>query len=661
MHSSERANLPQWKGQDGFYEIWFFVVFEPGEQRAYWFRYTTFAPTPDGGDDRRAILWAARFDANHPSKTIAVKTLLDDDDYDGGGKKSFHVRIGASDVGHGFCRGESSSDRHTISWELHFRPSEKTEPRMPPALDRLPLPVRAHHVHSEVEMDGWVNVDGERREVLGGTGVQMHVHGTRRVEELCWIYAPRWDYVAGAEAFATEDDRDPVLELTSARLSRRVAGLDAPRIASLFLRGDRSLERPSLRAARHIHVRSPRPGMLRVDAQLANRRVCVRSWADLDEFVGYRYRDPAGPELAVAQSDIASCAVDVYTRSNRWAPWAPVAQMRSNRGSALELHAPEGVEGIDYVSWADAELDGAERTPNASADEPDEDARRVCDDAGVRGERAPLPEPQAIYALGLTYREHADETSEQARTAVFRKGHDAWLPHGDAVKVPTSDELLTALDGLEPGLADEVRKRFAVLPPMMDYEVELAMVLLEGTDERKLRSGEPLRLGFFLANDLTSRSVQILGEGRPHSMAYWGLAKSLPGFLPVTPQMWVPEADESGHLPSVMLRTLVNGEVRQASRTDELSMRPREMLLRIVASTQRELHAGDVVLTGTPSGVAFSVSKLKRRIGDLLLDRCGKLKAAISAAAESSAFLGPGDEVEVEGGVLGRRRVRLTA
>jgi len=658
MQTSERANLPRWKGQDGFYEIWFFVVFEPGQQRAYWFRYTTFAPTSDGGDDRRAMLWAARFDAHAHPKTVAVKTLLDDDDYDGGGQKSFHVRIGASDVGHGFCRGESSSDQHTISWELHFRPAEKPSQRTPRLLSRLPLPVHAEHVHCEVEMDGWVNVDGERREVLGGTGVQMHIHGTRRLEELLWIYAPRWDYMAGADAWAGDDERDPVLELTSARLSRRVAGLDTPQLATLFLRGE--LEHPSLRATRHVHVTSPRPGMLRVDAQLGNRRVCVRSWADPDEFVGYYYRDPAGRELAVAQSDIASCAVEVYSRRNRLARWAPVAQMRSNQGSALEFHAPEEVAGIDYVPWTEPGIDPRQALRSPQGPDASGEAQLACDDEGVRGERVPLPEPNAIYALGLTYREHIEETAEKPRTAVFRKSRDAWFPYGRTVKVPTSDELLTALDGLEPGLADVVRKHIAVLPPMMDYEVELAMMLLEDVDEQTLRSGAPLAIGYFLANDLTARSVQVLGEGRPQPMAYWGLAKSLPGFLPVTPELWVPDAGTSDRVPSVMLRTLVNGEERQASRTDQLALTPREMLLQIVESTKRELRRGDVVLTGTPSGIAFSVSKVKRRLGDLFLDRCGKLKAAISSAAESQRFLGPGDDVEVQGGVLGQRCIRLT-
>ena len=44
MTASERANLPRWRGQAGFVEIWFLVVFHPPTESALWLRYTTFAP-----------------------------------------------------------------------------------------------------------------------------------------------------------------------------------------------------------------------------------------------------------------------------------------------------------------------------------------------------------------------------------------------------------------------------------------------------------------------------------------------------------------------------------------------------------------------------------------------------------------------------------------
>jgi hypothetical protein len=57
--------------------------------------------------------------------------------------------------------------------------------------------------------------------------------------------------------------------------------------------------------------------------------------------------------------------------------------------------------------------------------------------------------------------------------------------------------------------------------------------------------------------------------------------------------------------------------------------------------------------------VALRVPVWKRRFGDLFLDRFGKLGAALSAYAVGDRFLRPGDRVEVEGGVLGRRTVTM--
>jgi 2-keto-4-pentenoate hydratase/2-oxohepta-3-ene-1,7-dioic acid hydratase in catechol pathway len=61
------------------------------------------------------------------------------------------------------------------------------------------------------------------------------------------------------------------------------------------------------------------------------------------------------------------------------------------------------------------------------------------------------------------------------------------------------------------------------------------------------------------------------------------------------------------------------------------------------------------VLTGTPSGVAFTVPSWKRKVG-ALLPAGARLSAALRAHARNPRMLKPGDVVEMDGGVLGRRR-----
>jgi hypothetical protein len=65
------------------------------------------------------------------------------------------------------------------------------------------------------------------------------------------------------------------------------------------------------------------------------------------------------------------------------------------------------------------------------------------------------------------------------------------------------------------------------------------------------------------------------------------------------------------------------------------------------------------VITGTPAGVALKVPRWKRKLGEVMLDRFGKLDAAIDLYAAGAGFLRPGDVVEVDAGFLGTRTVLL--
>jgi len=99
MRSSDAANRPRWSGQAGFFEIWFLVVFEAAARRAWWFRYTTFAPAPGLQPGvARATLWAAAFDARAPEPAIAVKHILGAEDYHAGSPERFAIRLGSAEL-----------------------------------------------------------------------------------------------------------------------------------------------------------------------------------------------------------------------------------------------------------------------------------------------------------------------------------------------------------------------------------------------------------------------------------------------------------------------------------------------------------------------------------------------------------------------------------
>ncbi|HYO70683.1 MAG TPA: fumarylacetoacetate hydrolase family protein [Archangium sp.] len=272
--------------------------------------------------------------------------------------------------------------------------------------------------------------------------------------------------------------------------------------------------------------------------------------------------------------------------------------------------------------------------------------------------------PKRVHALGLTYAAHINETgSDAGGPAVFAKDAASLLGQGDSVTSPSRDAMLAAVARLDAALSSRVASRFPELPPLMDYEVELGLVLLEDVRADALERPDFVPpVGYFLANDVTARTVQVLGEGRPDRMAFWGAAKSFPGFLVPGPVLWVPDAPRTEACLDVTLTLTVNGEVRQRGRTMELIASPRE-LLRLAARAVPSglLEKGDAVLTGTPSGVAFTVPAWKRKLAALLPGSTARLSAALRTHVPNPRILKAGDVVEMDGGVLGRRRITLTA
>ncbi len=175
---------------------------------------------------------------------------------------------------------------------------------------------------------------------------------------------------------------------------------------------------------------------------------------------------------------------------------------------------------------------------------------------------APIPRPRAIFGIGLNYADHIAETGGQApqQPVVFMKLPTSAAAPGAPVHCPT------------------VVKR-------LDYEGELAVVI--GADGAVA--------GYAVANDLSARDLQ---KREPQ----WTRAKGADGFCPYGP--WITTVDEIEDPHKLALRTWVNGELRQDSSTSNLIFGiPR--LVEFLSETCT-LEPGDLILTGTPSGVGMA-------------------------------------------------------
>jgi 2-keto-4-pentenoate hydratase/2-oxohepta-3-ene-1,7-dioic acid hydratase in catechol pathway len=176
---------------------------------------------------------------------------------------------------------------------------------------------------------------------------------------------------------------------------------------------------------------------------------------------------------------------------------------------------------------------------------------------------APVERPGTVYAIGLNYAKHVEETGGQRPEwpLVFVKVAGSVAPPGGPIRRP-----------------DVVRR--------LDYEGELTIVM--GSH------GEIA--GYCIADDVTARDLQ----GRE---AQWTRAKGADTFCPFGP--WITTADEVPDPGNLRLRTWVNGDLRQDSSTADLIFGCRE-LVDFVAQTCT-LIPGDLILTGTPSGVGMAL------------------------------------------------------
>lgn len=639
MEPSEQVNLPMWQGQPGHFEIWFVVAIDLEAPCATWVRYTTFSPL-DGPP--RAAVWAADFDARRDPPAIWAKSTHAIDAYHAASDR-FSVRIGQSEIRHGHCEGAVASAGHRIAWELQFAVGNAPVRRTPAVLEQVRMATTAVHACADAPVSGWVETDGVRRQLGSGKAVQMHLYGTRRVDNLSWIWAPALD---GGQA---------TLEVISAQMRRPLAGMRGPHTTSVFLRhGDELEDLTQLPDAFLPQTSSPAPGVLDVTWTGVRRALRIRGFAPLDTYAGWVYRNPTGRELHVAQSDIATCVVESYRRSHPLGKWAPQARLISRQRAAVELHAYAAIEGVRYVGWDESEpvpVEPVEHDPRATHRPPI---------GGAGGEVVELPPPRTIIAAGLTYKSHLAELGmpDPEEPEVFVKELASWAPDAGRVVLPSFRALCAAAEAVEPGLAAALRGRFATFPILLDYEAELGIAVLSPAKRSDLAAGKLPRMGWFVANDLTSRALQLLGEGRPSTAPYWSAAKSFPGFLPVLNKVWVPTAASGDLVPSVNLRTLVNGQLRQDALTSDLAFRPSQLLAAAAASLGRDLDAGDVVLTGTPGGVALRAPRWKRRLSRLL-DRFGKLEAALQLYVDGAGFLRAGDRVTVEADHLGARTVEI--
>ncbi|HEX7055393.1 MAG TPA: fumarylacetoacetate hydrolase family protein [Burkholderiales bacterium] len=226
--------------------------------------------------------------------------------------------------------------------------------------------------------------------------------------------------------------------------------------------------------------------------------------------------------------------------------------------------------------------------------------------------RAPLPRPaKNVFCVGRNYRAHIIEGARaRGREAVFPEVPEFFTKPPTSVIGPDEDVIV-----------DARRTR------QLDYEVELGVVV--GARAKDLGAGEALSavFGYTVINDVTARDVQ-----KAHGQ--WFKGKGFDTFCPTGP--CVVTADEFGRPDGHRLALRVNGEPRQDSSTADMLFSVPQILESLSASLT--LEPGDLIATGTPSGVALGMTPQKwLRPGDVIeaeVQGIGVLRNRVRAASQ---------------------------
>jgi 2-keto-4-pentenoate hydratase/2-oxohepta-3-ene-1,7-dioic acid hydratase in catechol pathway len=181
----------------------------------------------------------------------------------------------------------------------------------------------------------------------------------------------------------------------------------------------------------------------------------------------------------------------------------------------------------------------------------------------------PVPDPDKIVCIGLNYRSHAAEAAIDPpdHPTFFAKFRNALAPPGATVALPAASE-------------------------KVDYEAEIAFVV--GRRCKEVAPGEGLDAiaGYMLLNDLSARDLQF-------ATAQWMPGKVFDGSAPCGPALVTPS--EAGSPDAISFTLDLNGERMQDASTSDLIFSIAELVSRL--SHWMTLEPGDIVSTGTPSGV----------------------------------------------------------
>jgi hypothetical protein len=324
----------QWNGAryapgmtTGHYESWFLRANDASGRRAFWIRYTIFAPR-GRPDDAVGELWAIAFDREgaRGAQIVAVKEVhpIRSCSF---ARDRLDVAIGAARLDDGALHGAATSNGHTLAWDLRYTGGQPPLLFLPERLYAAPVPKAKSLVGRPLaRFTGTLTIDGEPLAIDDWVGSQNHNWGSRHTDR----YA--WGQVAGFD-----EAPDAFLECSTARI--KIGPVLTPRLSPVLLRlGGETLAWNGL--ARAIRARGHyAPYDWRIETAGPAGAIAISIRAAAADFVALRYDNPPGGVKICLNSKIARCEVTL-------ARGGVTTVLRSSRAAfeILDDTAPPGVQ-----------------------------------------------------------------------------------------------------------------------------------------------------------------------------------------------------------------------------------------------------------------------------------------------------------------------------
>jgi 2-keto-4-pentenoate hydratase/2-oxohepta-3-ene-1,7-dioic acid hydratase in catechol pathway len=246
---------------------------------------------------------------------------------------------------------------------------------------------------------------------------------------------------------------------------------------------------------------------------------------------------------------------------------------------------PEYVSTLDVLAdWPEASrrLDAAARSPSGAS-------RALADTVLL----APVLQPGAIYCAGANYSDHMAEMAKVMNMPPERDPHEAGLKPWHFLKTSRGSVVGPGVSVVIPAYAK-----------LLDWEIELAAVIGRPCRNVSIDAALDYVAGYTIANDLSARDhVKREGVG-DHSPFKWDWIsqKCFEGACPLGP--WMVPASAIPDPQNLALRLWVGDELMQDSHSSRMIFSTAEQIAHL--STRITLFPGDLVLTGTPSGVGMA-------------------------------------------------------